>query len=318
MATPTIELLKSHYPQASFTLVGSPASIGLFDYKNHPYRLFIDESKKAKNRFFATYQLAKKIGKHDISITFQNNFYSALLLFLSKSPNRIGYAKDLRSFLLTHAFPPLPALHQVERYLHLLLALCIPTPEDPKLHLVCTPDPRGKKIRIGINAGAMYGSAKRWCEAYFIEVMMTLLQKGYEVILYGGKDEIKANERITSALQSLAPLQNFIDLTAKTSIQELINSIASLDLFLTNDSGPMHIASSLNVPIVALFGPTNAKETSPYNTQAPCILLNKNLPCAPCKKRECPLKHHQCMKRITPDEVLNEIEKIIHNSGNEL
>lgn len=317
MATPTIELLKSHYPQASFTLVGSPVSIGLFAYKNHPYRLFIDESKKAKNRFLATYQLAKKIGKHDIAITFQNNFYSALLLFLSKSTYRIGFAKELRSFLLTHAFPPLPLLHQVERYLHLLLALSIPIPDHPKLHLACTPNARSKKIRIGINAGAAYGSAKRWCEAYFIEVMMSLLQKDYEVILYGGKDEIKANERIVSALKSLAPLQNLIDLTAKTSIQELIDSIASLDLFLTNDSGPMHIASSLNIPIIALFGPTDYKETSPYNTQAPRILLSKNLPCSPCKQRECPLKHHQCMKRITPDEVLHEIDKIILNLGNE-
>lgn len=315
MATPTIELLKSHYPQASFTLVGSDASIGLFEYKDHPYRLFVDKSKQAKNRFFATYRLAKKVGQHDIAITFQNNFYSALLLFFTKTPCRIGYAKELRSLLLTHAFPQLSSIHQVERYLHLLLALHISIPKHPKLHLVCTPDTRGKKIRIGINAGAAYGSAKRWCEAYFIEVMLTLLEKDYEVILYGGKSETMANNRIVSALKSLSSIKNLVDLTAKTNIQELISSIASLDLFLTNDSGPMHIASSLNIPIIALFGPTDSQETSPYNTQAARILINKNLPCAPCKKRECPLKHHQCMKSITPDEVLHQIDKIILNLG---
>lgn len=313
MTTPTIEALKAHYPQASFTLVGSPASIGLFTSSIPSDRLFIDESKQTKNRPLAIYRIARQIGKHDIAITFQNNFYSALLLFLTRTPVRVGYAKELRSFLLTHAFPPLPCLHQVQRYLHLLLALCIPIPSDPKLHLHATPDPRGERIRIGINAGAKYGSAKRWCEAYFIEVMASLLQQGYEVILYGGKDEIEANHRIASVLRSLAPSKHFIDLTAKTQIQELINSIASLDLFVSNDSGPMHIASSLNVPLIAIFGPTDYKETSPYNTRSKRILLSKNLPCAPCKKRECPLEdlnHHQCMKQITPDEVLQEIDQI--------
>lgn len=75
----------------------------------------------------------------------------------------------------------------------------------------------------------------------------------------------------------------------------------------------MHIASSLNVPLIAIFGPTDYKETSPYNTRSKRILLSKNLPCAPCKKRECPLEdlnHHQCMKQITPDEVLQEIDQI--------
>lgn len=315
MATPSIELLKSHYPQASITLVGSVASIGLFEYKNHPYRLFIDTSKNSKNRLFATYQLAKEVGKHDIAITFQNNFYSALFLFFTKTPYRIGFAKELRSFLLTHSPPSPPSIHQVERYLHLLQSLKIPIPSHPKLHLFCHRDLKGKKIRIGINAGAAYGSAKRWPETYFIEVISTLLQKDYEVILYGGKDEIRANQRITSALRTLAPLENLLDLTAKTTIQELIASIASLDLFLTNDSGPMHIASSLDIPLIALFGPTDAKETSPYNTQAPRILINKHLSCAPCKKRQCPLKHHQCMINITPKEVLYEIDKVLNFRG---
>ncbi|MCE3046855.1 lipopolysaccharide heptosyltransferase II [Helicobacter kayseriensis] len=310
MATPTIETLRSHYPQASFTFVGSPASIGIFDRPSQDH-LIIDQTKQSKNRLWATYKLAQEIGKHDIAITFQNNLPSALLLFWTKSTQRIGYAKNLRSFLLTHALTPQPKLHQVNRYLHLLTPLSIPIPPHPKLHLKCHPHPKSQKIRIGINAGAKYGSAKRWCEAYFIEVIAYLLQKDYEVILYGGKDEIQANQRITSAISSLAPTHQLIDLTAKTSIPTLIDSIASLDLFLTNDSGPMHIASSLGIPLIAIFGPTDYKETSPYNTDSPQLILSKHLSCSPCMKRECPLKHHQCMKLITPDEVINRIEKLL-------
>lgn len=311
MATPTIEALKTQYPHASFTLVGSPVSIGLFDREGSTHRLLIDHTKDSKNRLWATFKLAQEIGKHDLAITFQNNLPSALLLFWSKSSQRIGYAKNLRSFLLTHSLKPQPSLHQVEQYLHLLTPLSIPIPSAPKLHLECKPQKRGKKTRIGVNAGAKYGNAKRWCEGYFIEVIIALLHKDYEVILYGGKDEIEANKRIATAIKSIAPLQSFTNLTAQTSIADLVDSIASLDLFLTNDSGPMHIASSLGIPLVAIFGPTDCKETSPYNTQSPQSILNKYLSCSPCKKRECPLKHHQCMKLITPDEVLEKIEEML-------
>lgn len=312
MATPTIEALKAHYPHASFTFVGSPVSIGLFDRENHCYRLLIDRTKDSKNRLWATFKFAQEIGKHDLAITFQNNLPSALLLFWSKSPQRIGYAKNLRSFLLTHSLSPQPSLHQVERYLALLSPLSISIPSSPKLYLECNPCPKGKKKRIGINTGAKYGSAKRWCEAYFIEVIVYLLDQGYEVILYGGKDEISSNQRITSSLLNLAPTHNLKNLTAQTNITELIDSIASLDLFITNDSGPMHIASSLEIPLIAIFGPTDCTETSPYNTQSPQIILNKHLSCSPCKKRECPLEHHQCMKLITPDEVIEKINEILN------
>ena len=73
-------------------------------------------------------------------------------------------------------------------------------------------------------------------------------------------------------------------------------------MFITNDSGPMHIAASYDVPIIAMFGPTDSKETRPWSDNA--IILDKQISCAPCKKRECPLGHHNCMKLITPDEVI--------------
>lgn len=306
MATPTLEALKTHYPQAEFTLVGSPASVGLFQRDKDITTTYIDSSKESNNRLKALYKLAKEIGKHDIAITFQNNLPSALLLFLTKSKIRIGYQGNFRSILLTHALKPQKHLHQVYQYLNLLSPLQISV-SNPKLSLYAKPDKRGKRVRIGISPGAKYGSAKRWCEAYFIEVIATLLQKGYEVLLYGGKDEIEGNTRIIKALQSISPLTNLHNLTNQTSISELIDSISSLDLFLTNDSGAMHIASSQNIPLIALFGPTDCTETSPFNTQNKQIILNKHLSCSPCKKRECPLQHHNCMKLITPDEVLNQI-----------
>ncbi|WP_390578320.1 glycosyltransferase family 9 protein, partial [Helicobacter pylori] len=99
---------------------------------------------------------------------------------------------------------------------------------------------------------------------------------------------------------------NAYNLCGKTSIEELIERIAILDLFITNDSGPMHVAASAQTPLIALFGPTDEKETRPYKAQK-AIVLNHHLSCSPCKKRVCPLKNeknHLCMKSITPLEVL--------------
>lgn len=311
MATPAYYALKNQFPKAQFTLIGSKASLGIF--QREEVVSIIDKSKESKNRLLYLYKLGKNLGKFDIAITLQNNFPSAWLLWATGSKTRIGYRGNARSFLLTHSLPKQKHLHQVLQYTHLLSALSINI-QNPHLQLNANPQKRGKLTRIGVSAGAKYGSAKRWCESYFVEVITTLLQEGYEVLLYGGVEETHSNQRISNALQNLAPIQHFHNLTAKTSITELIDSIASLDLFLTNDSGPMHIASALSIPLVAIFGPTDCKETSPFNTQAPQIILNKHLECSPCKKRECPLKHHQCMKLITPDEVLNSIKSLLHQS----
>lgn len=309
MATALFSELKRAFPHAHFTLIGSKASLGIFSREKA--QRIEDESKKSKLRLFYLYKLGKKIGPFDIAITLQNNFPSAWLLWATDSKIRIGYSGNMRKFLLTHALPTQKSLHQVIQYTHLLSPLSI-IPKNPSLQLIAHPQRRGKLTRIGVSAGAKYGSAKRWCQSYFIEVIATLLQKGYEVFLYGGDEEKDGNEKIEQTLSHLVSLQHFHNLTGKTTINELIDSIASLDLFLTNDSGPMHIASALGIPLVAIFGPTDCKETSPFNTQAPQIILNKHLSCSPCKKRECPLIHHQCMKLITPDEVLNAIKDLLY------
>lgn len=87
-----------------------------------------------------------------------------------------------------------------------------------------------------------------------------------------------------------------------------------MSVFVTNDSGPMHIATALKVPIVAIFGPTDINETAPYtptHTEQSIALLHADLPCSPCKKRECPLKHHNCMKLISPQEVITSTLRVL-------
>lgn len=304
MATPALELLHARFPTARFTYIGSSLSCALFERDPRVARLIVDDSKHAKNRLQGILHLARRVGQHDLAITFQNNFLSALLLFLSHTPKRLGYAKEWRSPLLTHA-PKIPAsLHQVERYAKLIEPLLGEDhPPIPPLHIVHEPSPKPLSTPklIGINPGATYGSAKRWGEAHFTTLIAALLARGYGVVLFGGAGEVEGNAKILSALP---PSPRLLDLTNQTSLDSLIDTIATLDLFITNDSGPMHLATALGVNLIALFGPTDASETSPWQAQNRAILLSKNLPCSPCKKRICPLHHHHCMSLLAPEEVL--------------
>ncbi|WP_120944200.1 MULTISPECIES: lipopolysaccharide heptosyltransferase II [Helicobacter] len=312
MATPMLETLRSHYKESAFILVGSAVVCALF--KDDPnITTIIDTTKQAKNRLLATYQLAKRIGICDLAITLTNHIYSALLLYFTKTPMRIGYAKFGRTFLLTHTPKPLANAHQVERYYHLLSA-CIPhldpTPPPLKLH---TPPAHKLGKRIGLNPGAAYGSAKRWSAKHFAQVGAHFLDQSYEVYLFGAQGDLAVVGEIARLIGSHPKL---INLCNQTTLQELIVMLATLDLFITNDSGPMHIATALQIPLIALFGPTDMQETSPW--QHPhARLISKNLPCAPCKKRICPLqpggaiKPHACMQEITPEEVIGHAQELL-------
>ena len=102
-------------------------------------------------------------------------------------------------------------------------------------------------------------------------------------------------------------ISNYRNLTGKTSISELVNYISNLDLFVTGDSGPMHLAASFQVPTVAIFGPTRDSETSQWMNEK-SLVVKKNLECQPCMKRVCPLKHHDCMNLIKAVTVLKAIQ----------
>ena len=360
MVSSAFEWLKLSFPCADFSIVGTKASCGIYERDSRIKDIFIDESKKAKSRILATKDLANAIGKHDLAITFSNTFFSALLLYLTKSPVRIGYAKNARGFLLTHALklqkhdlqgkkyhqvllylsliaPLLQVREQVAHTLSSTLTRTLPNnaPKEPISHKILMPNeilealstkpltlishsidiaPSPNKPIIGINPGAAFGSAKRWEQSHFVSVIEYFLDKAYQVYLFGSSAESSANIDIANALKNHKNLQYFHNLTDKTNLSELIDHINAVNVFITNDSGPMHIATALKVPIVAIFGPTNINETAPYtpsHAEQSIALLHANLPCSPCKKRECPLKHHNCMKLISPQEVITSTLRVL-------
>ena len=308
MATPAIELLSSHYPNARFTFVGSYVSIEALKY--HPLcdRAIVDETKKASSRLLATYKLAKELGVFSLAITFRNQLHSSLLLRFTRTVICLAKSSWHSKFLLSHTPTIKSTKHLVEQYSQLaMIDRDDFDGESPELRLYIKPQ-QFSKPTLGINAGATYGSAKRWYPERFAEVA-SAFNREFDILIFGGPNEVAMAKEIEDNLIKLN-VKNYTNIAGKTAIKELCSHIAGCSFFLTNDSGPMHIAAAYQVPTVAIFGPTKYKETSQWKNKK-SIIVRKEMSCSPCMKRECPLKHHECMKNITASEVIEAVKTLL-------
>ena len=153
--------------------------------------------------------------------------------------------------------------------------------------------------------GAEFGSAKRWPPVHFAQLAETILQAhaDAQIILLGsGKDKPVCEEIVASAPQ----IRN---LAGATSLDQAIALLAKADAVVSNDSGLLHIASALNRPIVAIYGPTDSDHAPPFSDMAQALSLR--LSCAPCRQRECPLGHHNCMRNLTPRMIWEPLKSML-------
>jgi heptosyltransferase-2 len=149
---------------------------------------------------------------------------------------------------------------------------------------------------VGVSPGAAYGSAKRWLPERFAESASRVARElGARVAIFGSAAERDVCEIVSGAVT--APVHNF---AGETSLGEYIELAAACRVYLTNDSGPMHIASALGLPTVAVFGATNHVTTGPTGPLA--RVIRESVECSPCLKRECPIDH-RCMTRVPSERV---------------
>ncbi|WP_297985491.1 glycosyltransferase family 9 protein [uncultured Campylobacter sp.] len=291
MSSAAIANIRANFKDAKLTFFGSAASTALFAEFG---QIIIDESKKSRFRLAYLYKLAKSQPKFDAFISFRSHLASKALAFFINARNSGVYRPINKSD------------HLVVDYLNFsskALNISILTNE---MQLSFTPQIYTRPT-LGLNPGATYGSAKRWYPSYFAQVAMELADK-FDILIFGGNGEIEICDEISYILTKSGISHR--NLCGKTSIKELASYIAGLGLFITNDSGPMHIAAAFKVPTVALFGPTNFTRTSPYNNPN-ARLAHLNLPCMPCMKRVCPLGSHECMKELKPALALELARQII-------
>ena len=308
MATPAIELLALHYPNARFTFVGSYVSIEALKYHPLCERAIVDGTKKASSRLLATYKLAKELGEFSLAITFRNQLHSSLLLRFTTTLLCLAKSSWHSQLLLSHTPKIETNQHLVSQYSELAMINTDEFNGDiPALKLYIEPK-KFDKPTLGINAGATYGSAKRWYPERFAEVAAAF-NKEFDILIFGGPNEIAMAKEIEDNLHKFG-VKNYKNIAGKTDIKELCSHIAGCSFFLTNDSGPMHVAAAYKVPTVAIFGPTKYKETSQWKNEK-SIIVRKEMECSPCMKRECPLGHHDCMKMISATEVIAAIKTLL-------
>ena len=290
MTTPAIENLLNHFGDSEITLIGSFVSIEVL--KNHPKVIKTYVMDKKLTNLFKT---LKCIEKFDVFFSFRNSFRAKLFKFCISSKSKYQFDKKKYN---KH--------HQVEKYNNFVNDSLNINTIPSRLVLNTKRQSNYKKNKsLGINPGASYGSAKHGYSEKFADVAKDLSSQ-YDIIIFGGPTEKDIAKDIEKYLVEKG-VDNYQNLASSTSINELISQIANLDLFISGDSGPMHIAAALQIPTVAIFGPTRDDETSQWMNETSTI-VKKNLECQPCMKRSCPLKHHNCMKLIEVSEVLGAVK----------
>lgn len=325
MATPVLTDVRRHWPQARITAMASSSVCPILEKDPDIDELFCFSKPNGLHRREEQRKILDKIrqGHYDLGILLTNSFSSALWFWRGGVQKRIGYAGHYRRLLLSYAVKDpetKDSQHLVNTYKMILQPCGIPLSNTaPRIHLSKEECQEARDrlrkygikdngVIIGINPGAAYGSAKCWLPERFQELTFALLKDPRISIVYFG-DSAGAS-LVQSICLNMPP--KVVNLAGQTSLRELASLINACDIFLTNDSGPMHIASALNVPLLALFGSTNDRTTGPYQGGK---VIHKHVDCSPCYLRTCPTDF-RCMKRIEVAEVYDELQQLISQQSN--
>jgi len=308
MALPALRAVRTRFRDAEITILARPYVAAI--YKNQEV---CDNTTFVENNRDIVGELRAQ--KFDVALLLQNAFEAAWIAWRAGIPERIGYARDGRSVLLTKAVAvpksgEIP-VHEQYYYLELLRRSgwldSLPEESFIKLNVPAENRQRAEEfllsagakpgsIRIAIGAGASYGSAKCWPPDRFAELANRLQsQTQVDVILFGTSAEAAVSSAIAAGVNRPP-----IDLTGKTSINDLPALLSQCQLFIGNDSGAMHVAAAVGLPVVAVFGPTDPFGTAPVTPH--CSIVQEKPYCSPCFLRRCPTDH-RCMTRVTPKAV---------------
>ncbi len=318
MATPILTDLRKKFPEAEITAMCKNPLGDLLKEDEDINELFsFSRLPNGFSRRIAKRNIIEKLrsGEYDAGLLLTNSFSSAWWFWQGKVQNRVGYSCNVRSIFLNYPIVQENTGHQVVVYKRLLQPFGIDITDTPTRLFLQVEEVKkskellyhrgyveGKKL-IGIHPGAAYGSSKCWPWERYRAVAKKLLENPELYVLFFG--DITQTNLIKNISQGLGP--RAINLAGITAIRELMALIKDLHLFLTNDSGPMHIASALGTPLIALFGSTDDRKTGPYKGG---VVLNKHASCSPCFKRRCPIDF-RCMMEITVEEVLAEMKKYV-------
>jgi len=309
MSLPALHAMRSAFPEDHIAILARPWVADLYAREAVCDRVIPYTPVPGRGDLVAKWKAARALNKEqfDLALLLPNSFESAVIARVAGIPRIIGYNRDGRGFLLSDSVPA-PKIHRHERFYYLELLksakLISAFPEDSPIHLTPAPDAgqallatRGIGLPvIGVSPGAAYGNAKRWLPERFAESARELSTAlNAQVALFGSPSERELCESVATAIGPQAH-----NLAGQTSLREFIDMASACRIFLTNDSGAMHIASALGVPTVTVFGSTDDVTTGPTGPFA--RIVREPVECSPCLRRECPIDH-RCMTRIPASRV---------------
>jgi heptosyltransferase-2 len=307
MSLPVLAGLKQLFPLAGITVLAVPRVAPVF--VSQPGVVEIIRYPSGRGKWQVLWEMR---GRFDVSLALPNSMESALGLWLVGVPSRVGYNTDARGLFLKEAVSGrshLEGLHTVFYLLGLLKALGgVASFTPPTLSLEPEEvagaaqfleeiDLPGEGPWVGLSPGAAYGPAKRWPPERFAALGRALQQEfGARLVLLGGTEERPVADLVKDYLQ-----KPVVDLVGRTTLRQALGILSQLRLLVTNDSGLMHAAAALSVPLVALFGSTDPVATGPFSARA--TVIRHPCSCSPCFQRTCEVGY-ACLNAITVDEVL--------------
>ena len=322
LTTPAIRAIRKNFPHSEITMLAKPWVVPVFEKNPHVDHIMIYDSNDRHKGWRGKWRLIQEIKKRnfDLAVLFQNAVEAAMVALLSHIPLRLGYSTDGRGLFLTHSVPvrrhaKFKNIHEIDYYLDILTPFGL-TPDGKGLTLKInesnhrTADALLAKYGIskrdqivGINPGATYGSAKRW----FPERYAALADKiqeyyGAHILVFGSLGEKEIGQKVTALIKKPA-----VNLCGRTTLGEAMALIDKCHLFITNDSGLMHVAAALGIPLVAIFGPTNPQTTGPIGPKSRIVRVPVS--CSPCLQTECPADH-RCMQDIQVDTVFEMVKAL--------
>ena len=313
MTLPAIRAVRNTFPAARISVLAKPWVVEIFNICKDIDEVIVFKSPGPHSGIAGKLRLARelKARKFDTSILLQNAIEAAIITRLAGIPVRAGYNSDARGLLLTHSVQRTEGIrkvHQIQYYLEMVKSLgCLSAGAQVHLHpgneyqtlsekIFAERDIGMQSLVIGLAPGAAYGPAKRWLPERFAAVGDRLVEDlSAQVVLFGSREDRKTTDIVEQHAR-----HQMVNLAGKTNLKEAIAVISRCSLFISNDSGLMHVAGALNIPTVAIFGSTNPLTTSPVGERS--IVIYKGASCSPCLKETCPTDF-RCMDMISFEEV---------------
>ncbi len=325
MTSPAIRAIGNFFPHAHIALLAKPWVVPVFEHSPHIDHIMIyDESHRHKG-LKGKIQLINDLRaqKFDTAILLQNAIEAAILVYFAGIPNRVGFNTDARGLLLNYPIDcttEIKQIHQTHYYVHMLEGAGITNAGfDLELHVGQSDRQYAwKRLNsynnhpdiqwIGINPSATYGNAKQWFPERFAQLADRICEQYRAgILIFGGPKDRELGENVRHMMHHPA-----INLAGKTSLGQAMALIQQCQIFVTNDSGLMHIACALNTPLIAIFGSTNPITTGPLGKNSHIVQVAT--PCSPCLLTDCPKTHHVCMDSVSVDRVFQTALRVLNSN----